>query len=181
MSSTPTQLANEIVAALRLEQVRYAIRDIAVVAEQLAREGKEILPLNIGDPLAFDFRTPPHLAEAVVRAMRDGKGGYAPSQGIAEALDAVQAEAARKGIANIQSAFITQGVSEAVDLCLTALVNPGENVLTPSPGYPLYSAVLAKLEAEPNPYLLDEASDWEPHLGDLEAKINPRTRAIVVI
>src|SRR2546425_6303326 len=66
----------EILAAARLEHVRYAIRDVAVLAEQLAREGKEVLPLNIGDPLKFDFRTPQHLIEAVVKAMRDGKDGY---------------------------------------------------------------------------------------------------------
>ena len=103
----------EILAAARLEHVRYAIRDIAVLAEQLAREGKEILPLNIGDPLKFDFRTPPHLVEAVAKAMRDGKNGYAPSPGIGEALEAIRAEADRKGIRNIQSVFVTQGVSEA--------------------------------------------------------------------
>ncbi len=181
MASTPIQQAHELVAALRLEQVRYAIRDIAVVAEQLAREGKKILPLNIGDPLKFDFRTPPHVIEAVVKAMRDGHNGYAPSLGIDEAIEAVRAEAERKGILNIQSVFITQGVSEAVDLCLTALVNPGENVLTPSPEYPLYSAILAKLDAELNAYSLDEGNDWQPDLPELAEKITPRTRGIVVI
>ena len=178
---TPDRIVREILAASRLEEVRYAIRDIAVIAEQLARQGREILPLNIGDPLKFDFATPPHLIDAVARAMRDGKNGYAPSTGIDEALDAVRAEAERKGIRNVQSAFITQGVSEAVDLCLTALVNPGENVLAPSPEYPLYSAVLAKLGAEPNPYALDESHDWEPDLDDLARRITPATRAIVVI
>ena len=172
---------HNVLAAARLEHVRYAIRDITVVAERLVREGKEILPLNIGDPLQFDFRTPPHLVEAVVRAMRDGKDGYAPSEGIPEALEAIRSEAGRKGITSLECAFVTQGVSEAVDLCLTALVNPGENVLTPSPEYPLYSAVLAKLGAEPNAYACDEDSGWEPDLDDLAARINVRTRAIVVI
>lgn len=172
---------HEILAATRLERVRYAIRDLAVLAEELARQGKEILPLNIGDPLAFDFRTPTHLIEAVIKAMRDGKDGYAPSLGIPEALEAVRAEAERKGIRNIQSVFITQGVSEAVDLCLNALVNPGENVLTPSPEYPLYSAVLAKLGAQPNSYQLDEDSGWEPDLDYLAGRIFTGTRAIVVI
>jgi len=181
MSSTPIQQTHEVVAALRLEQVRYAIRDIAVVAEQLAREGKKILPLNIGDPLKFDFRTPPHVVEAVAKAMHDGHNGYAPSLGIDEAIEAARAEAERKGISNIQSVFITQGVSEAVDLCLTALVNPGENVLTPSPEYPLYSAILAKLDAELNAYSLDEANDWQPDLQDLGQRITPQTRGIVVI
>jgi len=87
--------------------------------------------------------------------MRDGKNGYAPSLGTDDAIEAVRAEAERKGIRNIQSAFITQGVSEAVDVCLTALVNPGENIATPIPEYPLYSAVLAKLEIPSNSYALE--------------------------
>jgi alanine-synthesizing transaminase len=171
----------EILAATRLEQVRYAIRDVAVLAEEVAREGHEILPLNIGDPLQFDFRTPSELIEAVARAMRDGHNGYAPSMGVAEALEAIRREAHRKGIRNVQGVFVTQGVSEAVDLCLGALVNPGENVLTPCPEYPLYWAVLARLGAELNTYALDESSAWEPDLDDMARRITPRTRAVVVI
>jgi alanine-synthesizing transaminase len=167
-------------AAGRLANVRYAIRDMAVLAEQLAREGKTILPLNIGDPLNFDFCTPPHLIAAVEKAMRDGKNGYSPSLGIPEAAGAIRAEAERKGFRNIQSVFLTAGVSEGLDICLTALVNTGENVLTPSPEYPLYSAVLAKLGAQPNSYLLDEGNGWEPDLEDIRRKINSGTRAILV-
>ena len=183
MGTMTQQLKNlhEILAAARLEHVKYAIRDMAVLAEQVAREGHDILPLNIGDPLKFDFQTPPHVVEAVVKAMRDGKNGYAPSLGIDEALEAVHAEAERRGVRNIQSVFITQGVSEAVDLCLSALVNPGENILTPSPEYPLYSAILAKLGAQPNAYALDERSEWEPDLEHLESRIFTGTRGIVVI
>jgi alanine-synthesizing transaminase len=183
MTSTTEQIArvHEIMAAARLEHVRYAIRDIAVVAEEVARQGHKILPLNIGDPLKFDFATPPHIIDAVVKAMRDGHNGYAPSSGIPEAIEAVRAEAEGKGFRDIQSVFITQGVSEAVDLCLTALLNPGENVLTPSPEYPLYSAVLAKLDAQPNSYALDESRGWEPDVDDLARKINTRTRGIVLI
>lgn len=180
-TSTSVPSLPPILAAGRLEQVRYAIRDVAVLAEEVARQGHEILPLNIGDPLQFDFATPPALIEAVVKAMRDGHGGYAPSTGIPEALEAVRGEAHRKGIRNVQSVFITQGVSEAVDLCLAALVNPGENLLTPRPEYPLYWAVLAKLGAELNPYALDEGSGWEPDLDDMARRVNSRTRAIVVI
>ena len=181
LSPESTSQVREIFAATRLAQVHYAIRDIAVLAEEVARQGRPILPLNIGDPLKFDFRTPPHLIEAVTRAMRDGKDGYAPSAGIDEAIEAIRAQAERQGIGNIQSVFVTQGVSEAVDLCLTALVNPGEDVLTPSPEYPLYSAVLAKLGAEPNGYALKEESSWQPDLDDLARRITSRTRAIVVI
>jgi alanine-synthesizing transaminase len=181
MATSQVTSLRPILAAARLEQVRYAIRDVAVLAEEVAREGHEILPLNIGDPLQFDFATPPALIEAVAKAMRDGHGGYASSIGVPEALEAIRGEAHRKGIRNVQSVFVTQGVSEAVDLCLTALVNPGENVLTPSPEYPLYWAVLAKLGAELNTYALDESSGWEPDLADMARRVTPRTRAIVVI
>jgi alanine-synthesizing transaminase len=181
LMSRPVSQIREILAAARLEHVRYAIRDIAVIAERLEAEGKTILPLNIGDPLKFDFRTPPHLFEAVVKAMADGKNGYAPSLGIAEAREAVRAEAGTKGFRNIQDVFITHGVSEAVDVSLSALVNPGENVLTPCPEYPLYSAVLARLGAQPNSYALDEGREWEPDLDHLASRIFAGTRAIVVI
>jgi alanine-synthesizing transaminase len=169
-----------VAAATRLDQVRYAIRDVAVLAEQLTREGKTILPLHIGDPLNFDFHTPPHLIEAVHKAMCDGRNGYAPSLGVPEAVEAIRAEAERNGIRNVQSVFLTAGVSEAIDLCLTALVNPGENILTPCPDYPLYPAVLAKLGAQPNRYRLDEENRWEPDLDELERRISAGTRAILV-
>ena len=138
----PVIQAREISAASRLENVRYAIRDLACVADEVVKQGHKVLPLNVGDPLNFDFQTPPHIIEAVYKAMRDGKNGYAASPGIPEALEAIRSEAERKGITTVQDVFVTAGVSETVDLCLSALVNAGEDVLTPSPDYPLYSAVL---------------------------------------
>ena len=85
------------------------------------------------------------------------------------------------GFKDIQSIFVGYGSGEVIDSCLTALLNPGENVLTPSPEYPLYGAVLAKLGAVTNAYDLDEANGWEPDLADMERKINARTRAILLI
>src|SRR5437899_2302927 len=177
----PTTQLREITAASRLEQVRYAIRDLACVADEVAKQGHKILPLNIGDPNIFDFKTPEHLIEAVYKAMRDGKNGYAPSSGIKQALEAIRGEAARKGITTVQDVFVTTGVSETVDLCLTALLNPGEDLLTPCPDYPLYSAVLAKLGVGLNTYYLNEDDGWQPDLDDLKKKITPRTRGIVLI
>src|SRR5512146_2821839 len=107
-----TTQAREILAALRLENVRYAIRDLAVLADEGAKSGKKILPLNIGDPLKFDFATPPHMIEAALKAMRDGHNGYAASLGIDAAIQAIRGEAERKGIRNVQDVFITSGVSE---------------------------------------------------------------------
>lgn len=177
----PLTQAREVLPASRLENVRYAIRDLACVADEVAKQGHHILPLNIGDPINFDFETPAHLIEAVYKAMREGKNGYAPSPGIKEALEAIRGEAARKGIATVQDVFVTAGVSESVDICLSALLNPGENILTPSPDYPLYSAVLAKLGIELNTYYLNESDGWQPDLADIRRKITPRTRALVLI
>ncbi|MGA2003807.1 MAG: aminotransferase class I/II-fold pyridoxal phosphate-dependent enzyme [Terriglobales bacterium] len=177
----PLTQAREISCAARLENVRYAIRDLACVADEVAKQGHKILPLNIGDPLNFDFATPPHMIEAVYKAMRDGKNGYSPSSGIKPALDAIRREAARKGITTIQDVFVTSGVSETVDICLAALLNPGDNLLTPCPDYPLYSAVLAKLDIGLNAYYLNEEDGWQPDLDDIKRKITPRTRGIVLI
>jgi alanine-synthesizing transaminase len=177
----PATQVREVAAAHRLENVRYAIRDLACVADEVAKKGHKILPLNIGDPLNFDFQTPAHLIEAVYKAMKEGKNGYAPSPGIKEALDAIRGEAERKGISSVQDVFVTSGVSETVDICLSALLNPGDNLLTPSPDYPLYSAVLAKLGIELNTYALNEDDGWQPDLIDVHKKIGPRTRGIVLI
>jgi len=177
----PLTSTREIAAASRLNNVRYAIRDLAVLADEVTKKGHKVLPLNIGDPLNFDFQTPPHMIDAVHKAMRDGKNGYAPSSGIKEATAAIRGEAARKGITSVQDVFVTSGVSETVDLCLAALLNPGENVLTPSPDYPLYSAVVAKLGLELNTYDLNEDDAWQPDLLDLNRKISSKTRAIVLI
>ncbi len=178
---TPLTQAQEISSASRLENVRYAIRDLACVADEVVAQGHKVLPLNVGDPLNFDFQTPPHIIEAVYKAMRDGKNGYAPSPGIPEALDAIRGEAARKGITTVRDAFVTSGVSETVDVCLAALLNQGEDLLTPSPDYPLYSAVLCKLGNRLNTYDLNEDDGWQPELADIERKITPRTRGIVLI
>jgi alanine-synthesizing transaminase len=164
-----------------MANVRYAIRDLAVVADEVAREGHKILYLNIGDPCKFDFPTPPHMIEAVHKAMRDGHNSYGESLGIKPAVDAIRHQAEANGFKDIRSIFVGYGSGEVIDSCLTALLNPGDNVLTPSPEYPLYGAVLAKLDAVSNAYDLDESNGWEPDLADLERKINPRTRAILLI
>jgi alanine-synthesizing transaminase len=177
----PLTQPREICAASRLANVRYAIRDLAWVADEVTKQGHRVLPLNIGDPLSFDFQTPPHIIEAVHKAMRDGKNGYAPSEGVREALESIRGEAARKGITTVRDVFVTSGVSETVDVCLSALVNPGEEFLTPSPDYPLYSAVLCKLGNRLNAYDLNEEDAWQPELADIERKITPHTRGIVII
>jgi alanine-synthesizing transaminase len=170
-----------IAPARRTALIEYAVRDVVVLAEQAAARGLPMSYLNIGDPNLFDFVTPPHVIAAAYEAMRANRNGYAPSSGIKPAVEAVRRQASRSGIQNVQHTFITTGASEAIELALTALVNPGENVLTPYPVYPLYTAVLAKLGAESNPYYLDESNGWQPDLDDMRAKINAMTRAIIVL
>ncbi len=176
-----TRELRPIATPARMENVRYAIRDLAVLADEVAHQGVKILPLNIGDPLKFDFRTPPHIVEAVVKAMHDGRNGYAPSSGTPDAVAAIRAEAACKGINNVLDVFVTSGVSECVDLCFSALLDAGENVLCPSPEYPLYTAVVAKMGLEPNSYRLNEENCWEPDLADIRRRITPATRGLVFI
>ena len=176
-----TLQSRKIVPAKRLETLRYAIRDIEALADDLASEGRKILRLNIGDPLKFDYPTPPHMIEAVVKAFQCGKNGYAPSNGVPEAVEAIHQEAKRKFIRNIQAIFITEGVSEGIEVCLSALLNPGENILLPCPEYPCYSAVLKKIGAEANHYHLEEEQGWKPNIERLANQINSKTRALVVI
>jgi alanine-synthesizing transaminase len=177
----PVIQSREIAPAQRLENLRYAIRDLVSLADEVKRQGHKVLYLNVGDPNIFDFAPPAHVIEAAYRAMRDNKNGYAPSAGVPEALEAIRAEAKKNGMTTVQDVFITNGAGEAVDLCLTALLNPGDNVLTPRPDYPLYPAVLCKVGAEPNPYYLNEDDGWQPELDDIKKKINSRTKAIVLI
>jgi alanine-synthesizing transaminase len=176
-----TKAVAEVMAASRMINVRYAIRDLTVAAEEVAREGHQILYLNIGDPCKYDFHTPPHMIEAVLKAMVDGHNGYAHSLGLPEAVDAIRHEAERNGFRDIQSIFIGFGTGEVIDSCLTALLNPGDNVLTPSPEYPLYGAIMAKLDCPANAYELDEDNGWQPDVEDIARKINSRTRAILLI
>ncbi|HEY1086398.1 MAG TPA: aminotransferase class I/II-fold pyridoxal phosphate-dependent enzyme [Archangium sp.] len=164
--------------ARHIANVKYAIRNIAAEAAKLEAEGRKILPCNIGDPLKFDFATPPHLVEAVARAMREGHNQYVPSAGLREAREAV-ARSMRPTV-RPEDVFITAGVSEALDLALTALLEPGDEVLLPCPGYPLYNAIAARLQVTAVPYFLDEADGWSIDADDLASRVTPRTKAIVV-
>jgi alanine-synthesizing transaminase len=168
--------------ARRIDNVTYAVRDVIMLAQQAAASGRDMIYLNIGDPCQFDFRTPEVVVEAIVRALRDNKTGYAPSDGIPEALDAIRRDAIeRKGLRSVRHVLVGNGASEPIEILLTSLLEPGESVLVPHPGYPLYPAILAKIGAVELPYHLDEQSDWQPDPEQIEALVRPDTRAIVLI
>jgi len=168
--------------ARRVDRFTYAIRNIVAEARKVERAGVTVRYLNIGDPNQFGFLTPPHLIAAVEKAMRDGHNGYAPSPGILSAREAVAADFAERGLpVSADRVLITSGTSEGIELAITGLVNEGEEVLVPSPTYPLYTAVLAKIGAEAALYRTDPARGWLPDLDHLRSLITPRTRALVVI
>jgi alanine-synthesizing transaminase len=168
--------------ARRVDRFTYAIRNIVGEARKVEAAGTRVRYLNIGDPNQFGFVTPPHLIDAVTRAMRDGHNGYTASVGIAEARDAVAADFASRGVhVDPDRVLITSGTSEGIELALTAIVDEGDAVLVPSPTYPLYTAVLAKIGAEPQYYRCDHTRGWLPDLAHLRSRITAKTRVLVII
>jgi alanine-synthesizing transaminase len=176
----PTSTAAHVSA--RVNAFSYAIRNIVVEAKKVEAAGRRVRYLNIGDPIQFGFKTPRHLIEAVERAMRDGHNGYVPSAGIEPARTAVAQEYTRRGMpVTADRVVVTQGTSEGIELALSVLADPGDEVLVPTPTYPLYTAVLSKIGARAVYYRTDPTQGWRPDLDDLKRRTTSATRAIVVI
>jgi len=176
------RVSSAIPVAERVRGFSYAIRNIVAEARKIEASGRTVRYLNIGDPIIFGFQTPPHMIEAVERAMHDGDNGYAPSVGILKAREAVAAECVQRGMPmHPDRVVVTSGTSEGIELALTALAGPGDEVLIPVPTYPLYTAVLAKIGARAVFYRTDERRGWQPDVDHLRSLISPATRALVVI
>jgi alanine-synthesizing transaminase len=179
---TTAKAQASIPTAARVHRFTYAIRNIVAEAQKVEAAGTRVQYLNIGDPVAFGFKTPPHLVAAVERAMRDGHNTYGPSAGIPAAREAVAAEYTANGFpVSADRVFITAGTSEGIELTLSAVIDGGGEVLVPMPTYPLYTAVLAKLDAKALYYRLDSTRGWMPDLDHLKSLVTPATRALVVI
>jgi alanine-synthesizing transaminase len=182
VSTSKAPSASPLPVAARVNHFTYAIRNIVAEAQRVEAAGRRVRYLNIGDPVAFGFRTPPHLIAAVERALRDGQNGYGPSAGIAPARDAVAHEYSSRGFpVTADRVLITAGTSEGIELALSALVDRDEEVLVPMPTYPLYTAVLAKIGARARYYRADPARDWTPDLDHLESLVTPASRVLVII
>jgi alanine-synthesizing transaminase len=166
----------------RVTNFTYAIRNIVAEARKVEAAGRQVRYLNIGDPIQFGFKTPPHLIEAIERAMRAGHNGYTPSVGIAPGREAVSDEYVSRGMPmSPDRVVLTAGTSEGIELALGALADHGDEVLVPTPTYPLYTAVLARLGARAVYYRTGHDNGWLPDLDDMKRLITPATRAIVVI
>jgi alanine-synthesizing transaminase len=175
-------IATSITPAARIRSFTYAIRNIVAEARKVEATGQRVRYLNIGDPIPFGFHTPPHLIDAVARAMRDGHNGYTASAGVESVREAVAAEYVNRGMPmSPDRVILTSGTSEGIELALGALADAGDEVLVPTPTYPLYTAVLAKIGARAVYYRTDPARGWLPDVDDVKRLIGPATRALVLI
>jgi len=166
-----------------LTGVKYEIRGhLARRAEALEKSGYEVIKLNIGNPGAFGFRMPETMRRAIVENLGNAEA-YCHQKGIFPAREAVVMQQQVRGIedASADDVFIGNGVSELIMLCLRALVDPGDEVLVPSPDYPLWTAAVVIHGAKAVHYPCRPENAFQPRLQDIESLITPRTRAIVVI
>lgn len=170
-------------ASKRARSVEYAIRDVMVKAEELRKAGKKILYLNIGDPVKYDFDTPPHIKRAIQKAIEGGLNYYSPSEGLKELREAIAEKERTVNGARVDASnvIVTSGISEAILFLMGAIVNPGDEVLMPGPCYPPYLTYAKFFDGTAVTYRTIEDRGWAPDLTDLERKITERTKLIVII
>ncbi len=167
----------------KLDGVCYDIRGpVLEHANRLLEEGHRILKLNIGNPAPFGFDAPDEIIADVIYNLRNAQG-YTESKGLFAARKAIMQECQRLNIpgVDIDDIFLGNGVSELIVMACQALLNDGDEVLVPSPDYPLWTAAVNLAGGKPVHYVCDEAADWFPDISDLRSKISSRTRAIVII
>ena len=172
-----------ILKSSKLTNVCYDIRGpVMERAKQMEEEGHHIIKLNIGNPATFGFDVPEEILQDVIRNLSDASG-YCDSRGLFAARKAIMHYTQEKHISNVQldDIFIGNGVSELVVLTMQALLDNGDEVLIPMPDYPLWTAAVVLSGGVARHYVCDEASGWFPDVDDIRAKINSRTRAIVII
>ena len=167
----------------KLHGVCYDIRGpVLNEALRLEEAGYNILKLNIGNPAQFGFEAPVDIIKDVIQQLPTSQG-YGPSQGSYSARVAVQQYYQTINVPNVppEHIFLGNGVSELIMMSMQGLLEQGDEVLVPAPDYPLWTAAVKLSGGEPVHYICDEQQDWQPDLADIEAKITPRTRALVVI
>lgn len=173
----------EFLKSQRLNNLKYEIRGATYQkALELESQGFKIHNLNIGNPAPFGFDSPDEIVHDIIMNLRNAQG-YSDSRGLFAARKAVMHYTQTIGIPDVEinDIFIGNGVSELILLSMQALLNPGDEILVPSPDYPLWTASVALSGGKPVHYVCDEQADWNPDLDDMESKITPRTKGIVLI
>ncbi len=173
----------EFKKADRLEHLKYDIRGpVYQKSLELESQGYKIINLNIGNPAPFGFDSPDEIVHDIIMNMRNAQG-YSDSRGLFAARKAVMHYTQTRGIEHVEinDVFIGNGVSELILLSMQALLNPGDEILVPSPDYPLWTMSVALSGGKPVHYRCDEAAGWNPDLNDICSKITSRTKGIVLI
>ena len=172
-----------ILKSQKLNNVCYDIRGpVLELAQRMEEEGHKIIKLNIGNVGVFGFDPPEEIQLDMIRNLSNASA-YSDSKGIFAARKAIMQYCQEKGIQGVtlDDVYTGNGVSELIVLSMNALLNDGDEVLVPTPDYPLWTAAVSLSSGTPVHYLCDESKDWAPDLNDLRKKITPRTKAIVVI
>ncbi|KKN06444.1 hypothetical protein LCGC14_1077250 [marine sediment metagenome] len=166
----------------RVKEISYAIREIAAVANEVAKSGKKIYHLNIGDPVIYDFNTPKYISQALADATFDGKNNYVDSLGVPELREEISKLVNRNYKINVttEDVLATSGVTEGIFFLVAALIENKNEFLIPGPSYPLYINYTKFFDGIPVEYELDENNGWEPNIEDLRKKITDKTKAILI-
>ncbi|MFI6443301.1 pyridoxal phosphate-dependent aminotransferase [Kitasatospora sp. NPDC050543] len=173
----------QVIQSSKLANVCYDIRGpVLDEAMRLEEQGHRILKLNTGNPAVFGFDAPPEILQDILKNLSTAHG-YGDSKGLLSARRAVVMHYEERGLhgLTVEDVFLGNGVSELIQLAMTALLDDGDEVLVPAPDYPLWTASVSLAGGTAVHYLCDEQSEWYPDLADIEAKVTDRTRAIVVI
>ena len=173
----------EFKKSTKLDNVLYDVRGPVVdEAARMEQAGTQILKLNIGNPAPFGFRTPDEVIYDMQRQLTECEG-YSSAQGLFSARKAIMQYAQLKNIPNvsIEDIYTGNGVSELINLCMSALLDNGDEILIPSPDYPLWTACATLAGGKAVHYICDEQSEWYPDINDIKKKITEKTKAIVII
>jgi alanine-synthesizing transaminase len=173
----------DILKSKRLDHLKYEIRGpVYDKALALQNQGYKITSLNIGNPAAFGFETPDEIVHDIIVNIRNAQG-YVDSRGLFAARKSVMQYYQNMGVKNIliEDIYIGNGVSELISLVMTALLNTDDEVLIPSPDYPLWTTVAGLAGGKAVHYQCDEDNDWAPNIADIASKITSKTRGIVLI
>lgn len=181
--STGGRVMREFRKSNKLNNVLYDVRGPVVdEAARMEEAGTQILKLNIGNPAPFGFRTPDEVIYDMRRQLTECEG-YSPANGLFSARKAIMQYAQLRQIPNVtmEDVYTGNGVSELINICMSALLDDGDEILIPSPDYPLWTASATLAGGTAVHYICDEQSDWYPDMADIRRKINDRTKAIVII
>ena len=173
----------DLLKSLKLADVCYDIRGpVLDHANWLEDQGQKVIKLNIGNPGAFGFDAPDEIFQDVIQNLREAQG-YSHSKGLFSARKAVMQRYQAQGIesATVDDVIMGNGVSELIVMAMQALLNPDDEILIPSPDYPLWTAAVSMAGGTPVHYRCDEQDDWQPDMQDIESKINSNTKGIVII